>query len=162
MTIIAYTSSSSAHTIRETKMDRLKPLLAERAVPTSQEIRDCKRVAIAAIDFGSTFCSLAYNLPHEDTVNFVELNPGQQPRVPTAILLRKQRGASGIPELTIQDFGFDAQNRTTKLLDEERPDHIYFELVKMLLYKVSLLASNKPLLMFHFPVIIRTTRVIVL
>ena len=118
-------------------MDRLKPLLTERAVPTSQEIKDCnKRGAIAAIDFGTTFCSLAYNLPNEDAVNFVELNPGHQPRVPTAILLRKQTVAGGIPELVIQDFGSDAQNRATTLLDEERPDHIYFELVKMLLYKV--------------------------
>ena len=111
-------------------------LLAERAIPTSQEIRDCKRVAIAAIDFGTTFCSLAYTLPNEDTVNFVELSPGQQPRVPTAILLQRKRGAiaDGIPDLTIRDFGFDAQDRTTKLLDYERPYHIYFELVKMLLY----------------------------
>ena len=119
-------------------------LLAERAVPTSQEIRDCKRVAIAAIDFGTTFCSLAYTLPNEDVVNFVELNHGHQPRVPTALLLQKRAIADRIPaelmirdfsrELMIRDFGFDAQYRTTKLLDEERPDHIYFELVKMLLY----------------------------
>ena len=122
---------------RETKMDRL---LAERAVQTSQEIiiRDRKRVAIAAIDFGTTFCSLAYTLPHEDTVNFVELNPGQQPRVPTAILLRKPMrvwvSAGGTSGVTIRHFGFEAQSRTTTLLDDERPDHIYFELVKMLLY----------------------------
>ena len=120
---------------------KLLLLLAERAVRTSQEIRDCKQVAIAAIDFGTTFCSLAYNLPHENTVNFVELNPHWQLRVPTAILLRKQRVAGSIPELVIQDFGFDAQNRLTTLLDEERPDHIYFELVKMLLYKDKVPAS---------------------
>ena len=109
-------------------------LLAEPADRTSQLIRDCKRIAIAAIDFGTTFCSLAYALPNEDVVNFVELNHHQQ-RVPTAILLRKQRViADGIPALMIEAFGFDAQSQTTTLLDDERPDCIYFELVKMLLY----------------------------
>ena len=126
-------------TSRETKMDSCR-LLAERADQSSQEIiiRDRKRVAIAAIVFGTTFCSLAYTLPHQDTVNFVELNPGQQPRVPTAILLRKPRqvwvSAGGTPWVTIRHFGFEAQSRTTTLQDDERPDHIYFELVKMLLY----------------------------
>ena len=116
-------------------------LLAERAVRTSQEIRDCKRIAIAAIDFGTTFCSLAYTLPNEDVVNFVELSDQHQQRVPTAILLRKQSGviADGIPtllppELVIKAFGFDAQSKTTTLMDYEHPNHIYFELVKMLLY----------------------------
>ena len=126
-------------------MARSLPLLAERAVRTSQEIKDRKQVAIAAIDFGTTFCSLAYTLPKEDTVNFVELNHHHQ-RVPTAILLRrKQAVAGGIPKLTIRDFGFAAQYETTNLLEEERPNHIYFELVKMLLYKVpaSLLARSR-------------------
>ena len=118
-------------------------LLATRAVRSSQEIRDRKQVAIAAIDFGTTFCSLAYNLPSEDAVNFVELNSPYQHRVPTAILLQKQEAiADGIPKLImIRNFGFDAQSTTTELLDKERPKHIYFELVKMLLYNDKVLAS---------------------
>ena len=114
---------------------RLLLLLAERAVLISHEIRYHSRVT-AAIDFGTTFCSLAYSLPIEDTFNFVELSPSQQLRVPTAILLRRKQGAiaGGIPDLMIRNFGFDAQNRMTTLLDEERPVHVYFELVKMLLY----------------------------
>ena len=104
-------------------------LLAERAVRTSQEIRDCKRIAIAAIDFGTTFCSLAYTLPNGDVINLVELSDHHQQRVPTAILLRKQSGV-----IAIEAFGFDAQSQTTKLMDYERPNCIYFELVKMLLY----------------------------
>ena len=120
----------------ETKMARSLPLLAKPAVLTSQEIKDCniKRAVIAAIDFGTTFCSLAYTLPNEDTVNFVELNQHQK-RVPTAILLQKQTVADGTEEqMMIRDFGFEAQSQTSTLLNEERPDHIYFELVKMLLY----------------------------
>ena len=117
-------------------------LLATRAVGSFQEIRVRERVAIAAIDFGTTFCSLAYNLPNEDAVNFVELNPSYHHRVPTAILLRKQGAiADGIPKLMIQDFGSGAQSKTTELLDKERPKYIYFELVKMLLYNDKVLAS---------------------
>ena len=60
-------------------------LLTQRAVKGRQEIRDRKRVAIAAIDFGTTFCSLAYTLSDEDKVNLIELNRHHQQRVPTAI-----------------------------------------------------------------------------
>ena len=95
---------------------------------------------IAAIDFGTTLCSLAYNLPDEDVVNFVELNHHQQ-RVPTAILLQKQSVAGDIPELVIRNFGFDAQYRAFTLLDKECQDHIYFELVKLLLYNEKVPAS---------------------
>ena len=109
-------------------------LLTQRAVKGSQAISDRKRVAIASIDFGTTFCSLAYTLPDEDAVNLVELNTHQQ-RVPTAILLRKKDvTADGIPELMVTYFGFDAQAETITLLDEERSYHVYFEFVKMLLY----------------------------
>ena len=79
---------------REIEMARL---LADRAVRTYQEIRDRKRVAIAAIDFGTTFCSLAYTLPHEDTVNFVELNKHQQ-RVPTAIYCCRNKRLLAVPK----------------------------------------------------------------
>ena len=109
-------------------------LLTQCAVKGRQEISDSKRVAIAAIDFGTTFCSLAYSLSDDDKVNLIELNPHQQ-RVPTAILLRKQGLATdGTQQLVIHKFGFDAQHRTIALTEEERPDHVYFELVKMLLY----------------------------
>ena len=112
-------------------------LLAQPAAKVSilQEISDRKRVAIAAIDFGTTFCSLAYTLPDEDTVNLIELNSHQQ-RVPTAILLRKKGvTADGTPELmVIENFGFDAQSATITLLEKERTHRVYFELVKMLLH----------------------------
>ena len=111
-------------------------LLTQPAVKGCQEIRDRKRVSIAAIDFGTTFCSLAYTLSDDDKVNLIELNPHQQ-RVPNAILLRKQGSAAdrgGTPELVIQNFGFEAQYGTITLTEEERPHYVYFELVKMLLY----------------------------
>ena len=114
-------------------------LLTQRADKGCQEmIRGRKRVAIAAIDFGTMFCSLAYTLSDNDTVNLVELNPYQQRtwRVPTAILLRKQGLAADgrSPQLVIQKFGFEAQDGIVTLTEEERPHYVYFELVKMLLY----------------------------
>ena len=113
--------------------------LTQRAVKGRQEVRDRKRIQpIAAIDFGTTFCSLAYTLSDDDTVNLIELNPHHQ-RVPTAILLRKQGLAADrdTPQLVIQKFGFEAQNGTITLTEEERPHYVYFELVKMLLYNTN-------------------------
>ena len=111
-------------------------LLAQPAVKGCQEVRDRKRVAIAAIDFGTTFCSLAYTLSDEDTVNFIELDHmHHQQRVPTAILLRKYGlTADGTPQLEVKKFGFEAQHGISTLTEEELPHHVYFELVKMLLY----------------------------
>ena len=111
-------------------MDKL--LTQRAAVKEHKEIRGRKRVAIAAIDFGTTSCSLAYTMSGE--VILIELNRHHQ-RVPTAILLHKQGlAADGRPQLMIKHFGFDAQHETTTLTEGERPDHVYFELVKMLLF----------------------------
>ena len=112
----------------------MSKFLTQRAAKVRQEIRGRKRDAIAAIDFGTTFCSLAYTLSDDDTVNLIELNHHQH-RVPTAILLRKQGlAADGTLKMVTQKFGFDAQYGTITLTEEERPHHVYFELVKMLLY----------------------------
>ena len=90
---------------------------------------DRDALAIAAVDFGTTFCSLAYSLSNKEAVSLIELNPSQT-RVPTSLLL--QRTADGT--LQVRDFGFEAQSEATKLIGDECANHVYFELVKMLLY----------------------------
>ena len=42
------------------------PSISNTVIP--QEIRDCKRVAIATIDFGTTFCSLVQPAQYEDLI----------------------------------------------------------------------------------------------
>ena len=80
---------------------------------------------IAAIDFGTTNCSLAYILPGEMTEHGPNMLPfdGTFYRVPTAILFRKN-GA-------VKAFGVTARKTYGNLGDEERLECAYFEQIKM-------------------------------
>ena len=82
---------------------------------------------IAAIDFGTTNCSLAYitvgSLPEEGPVR-LPLNETYY-RVPTAILFK--------PDGSIDSFGYDARAQYLNLDDEERLEYAYFEQIKMTL-----------------------------
>lgn len=111
---------------------------------------------IAAIDFGTTFCSLAFtvnsaagaaSLGHSETTT-LKLNECF-PRVPTAILLRQLEnsvclssdGLIRTPQYRVAKFGYDAQEEHKKMRKEERARSLYFERFKMDLQKdmVSLL-----------------------
>ncbi len=80
---------------------------------------------IAAIDFGTTNCSLAY-ITESDSF---EEGPKRLPlnttyyRVPTAILFT--------PEGAVDSFGYDARQQHLNLDDEERLEYAYFEQIKM-------------------------------
>ena len=80
---------------------------------------------IAAIDFGTTNCSLAYVTVGDS----FEEGPKRLPlnttfyRVPTAILFTSD-GA-------IDSFGYDARQQYLNLDDDDRLDHAYFEQIKM-------------------------------
>ena len=80
---------------------------------------------IAAIDFGTTNCSLAYitvgSLPEEGPVR-LPLNETYY-RVPTAILFK--------PDGSIDSFGYDARSEYFDLDDEDRLKYAYFEQIKM-------------------------------
>ena len=85
---------------------------------------------IAAIDFGTTFCSLAYTLKGSDDIVKLPLD-GPRTRVPNAILIERKNA-------TVAAFGYRAQDQFTRLKEKER--YIYFQRMKMILYhkKVSL------------------------
>lgn len=80
---------------------------------------------IAAIDFGTTNCSLAYITATDS----VEEGPKRLPlnisfyRVPTAILFN--------PEGAVDSFGYDARQQYLNLDDHERMEYAYFEQIKM-------------------------------
>ena len=79
---------------------------------------------IAAIDFGTANCSVAYILPGEMT----EQGPNMLPfdtiyRVPTAILFNKDGAATA--------FGATARRDYRNLEDVERLECAYFEQIKM-------------------------------
>ena len=86
------------------------------------------RQTIAAIDFGTTFVSLAYSTSGDDKVNTLKLHSTFE-RVPNAILLKKVPGNKCV----VEDFGSKAQASYCKIRTSEQQNYIYFERIKMLL-----------------------------
>ena len=81
---------------------------------------------IAAIDFGTTYCSVAYTLKNEK--DFIKLTlDGHHTRVPNAILI--ERGSH-----KVDSFGYRAQERFT-CLKKQQEKFMYFERMKMILYR---------------------------
>ena len=80
---------------------------------------------IAAIDFGTTNCSVAYitvGSGSEDSPRRLPLNTTYH-RVPTAILFK--------PDGSIASFGYDAHAEYLNLENEDRLHYAYFEEIKM-------------------------------
>ena len=82
---------------------------------------------IAAIDFGTTNCSVAYitagvGSGTEEGPRLLPLNTTYH-RVPTAILFK--------PDGSIDSFGYDARAEYLNLENEDRLKYAYFEQIKM-------------------------------
>jgi hypothetical protein len=82
---------------------------------------------IAAIDFGTTFCSLVYKVNGSDTE--ILKNNDAFERVPTAILIEKNENG----ELKVEDttIGFFAQRQYISLPAGDHEKYLYFECFKM-------------------------------
>ena len=80
---------------------------------------------IAAIDFGTTNCSVAYTAVGESTEKGQHLLPLNNTfnRVPTAILFASDG--------SVKAFGYDARTEYINLDDDERLQCAYFEQIKM-------------------------------
>ena len=96
---------------------------------------------IAAIDFGTTNCSVAYitvGSGSEEGPRRLPLNTTYH-RVPTAILFK--------PDGSIDSFGYDARAEYLNLANEDRLDYAYFEQIKMNLQhdKVLIRCTCKPI-----------------
>ena len=79
---------------------------------------------IAAIDFGTTNCSVAYTVVGESRVNICCLSTTTPIyRVPTAILFTSDG--------SVKAFGGDARTEYVNLDDDERLQSVYFEQIKM-------------------------------
>ena len=82
---------------------------------------------VAAIDFGTTFCSVAYTLHGEEEIRKFPLD-GHHERVPNAVLIEKESN-------TVAAFGYRAQDKYSRLQKGDQMKYIYFERTKMLLYR---------------------------
>ena len=90
---------------------------------------------VAAIDFGSTYCSLAYTLRGSKEILKLPLD-GAHMRVPNTILIEKKSNE-------VVGFGYRAQYKFAQLRKTDR--YIYFERIKMYrtpVSPVSLLCSK--------------------
>ena len=87
---------------------------------------------IAALDFGTTYCSLAIITDGSDTASCLKLD-GYCPRVPNAILFRKLVDSSSATDVPceIRAFGKKAQETHSKLKPNEVSQHLFFERIKM-------------------------------
>ena len=96
---------------------------------------------IAAVDFGTSNCSVAYTtvgMGPEEGPRRLPLNTTFY-RVPTAIMFK--------PDGSIDSFGYDAWSQYLNLDDEERLEYAYFEQIKMTLQhdEVPILLAYAPL-----------------
>ena len=109
-------------------MVTIEPLKRADKQKRSEDQNLLPRQHVAAIDFGTTFVSLAYATHGYDKVNTFKLNSTFE-RVPNAILLKKVDGSKCV----VEDFGFKAQDSYCKVRPSQLPNYIYFERIKMLL-----------------------------
>jgi hypothetical protein len=92
---------------------------------------------IAAIDFGTSHCSLAYTtVGYEDGVNTLRLN-GTDERVMNAMLLKKYAR-----ECDVVEFGQNARKVYSKLRPDEKASHVYFEHIKMNLQRDEVIRND--------------------
>lgn len=86
------------------------------------------KLRIAAVDFGTTYTSLAYVLPKDGIVVNMPISfKSATERVSTAILLKKVSDN----ELSVDSFGNEAQKQVAVLNPAELSKYLYFECFKM-------------------------------
>ena len=86
---------------------------------------------IAALDFGTTYCSLAIITAGEEFPTFIELDR-YRPRVSNAILLKKERYSNPTSiHCIVKEFGPRAQDVYTRLKPDTVHDYLFFERIKM-------------------------------
>ncbi len=96
-----------------------------KRVPRSETTFRVPSKNVAAIDFGTTHCSVAYITAtdsFERGPRTLLLN-GDSSREPTAVLFK--------PDGSLLSFGHDARLEYLNLDDARRPDYAYFEEIKM-------------------------------
>ena len=147
------------------KADRISRSKLEEKYPTACRFSKTDG-NIAAIDFGTTFCSLAFATVGDPSlvdmssveINTISLNKFH-PRVPTAILLKESSSlCNGSDEsetvsttcnYEVIAFGSEAVNKHSKLQPSERARHLYFERFKMTLQQDKVKHNYLPTYQYH-------------
>ena len=108
-----------------------------RSENVASDIKVNQPTNVAAIDFGTTHCSLAYSTAASaDETSSLKLDD-YHARVPTAILLKKGKerlnsdGTVVAIECSVDSFGYAAQNKYQRLKRGDNRKFLYFERMKM-------------------------------
>ena len=107
----------------EHSLPRGKPLVRMQKKPKT--VRPVSNVA--AIEFGTTYCSLAYiteGYQEPTMMNFVYNNP----RVPTSLLLKRNDDNGTVD---VKCFGYEARREYTRIRPKSQHQYIYFDRIKM-------------------------------
>ena len=107
----------------EHSLPRGKPLVRMQKKPKT--VRPVSNVA--AIDFGTTYCSLAYMTEGDQEPTMMNFEY-TYPRVPTSLLL-KRNDDDGTVE--VKCFGYEARREYTRTRPKLQHQYIYFDRVKM-------------------------------
>ena len=107
----------------ERSLPRGKPLVRMQKKPKT--VRPVSNVA--AIDFGTTYCSLAYMTEGDQEPTMMNFEY-TYPRVPTSLLL-KRNDDDGTAE--VKCFGYEARREYTRTRPKLQHQYIYFDRVKM-------------------------------
>ena len=103
-----------------------KPLSRGKAVPKTESDFIASESNVAAIDFGTTYCSLAYMTRGDEKVSPFKLSHVFT-RVLNALLLRKTGDI-----LEVAQFGYRAQEEYSRLRHADHLNYLYFERMKIL------------------------------
>ena len=96
---------------------------------------------VAAIEFGTGSCSLAYTLAKNGIISHISLVWARSPdsvREPTAILLKKNPDGT----LEVVNFGSRVQEEVLWLNSKSLKQYLYFEFFKMNLFHKTVSASS--------------------
>lgn len=115
----------------ESTVQLSKPLNPERyvngvrlPVGEARQSRSKTTGNIAAIDFGTTSCSVAYWIKGDEKIRLLRLS-ADDVRVPTAILMDS--------EGKVKEFGKNARRKWAQLPKDKKATHYFFNDIKMIL-----------------------------
>ena len=120
--------------MRKSREEILKEFSCERIEIVTVEKQPANALPslsnIAAIDFGTTYCSLAIITEGEKFPICIKLD-GYRLRVSNAILLKRESSNTTSVCCSIKEFGPRAQDEHTKLKADTVNQHLFFERIKM-------------------------------
>ena len=125
----------------------MTPLTSDQWPLKAEQISSAQTITplpdIAAIDFGTMYCSIVYKTLADEEITYLKLNYIYE-RVPTAILLQivdRPQDPYLPVNVRVKAYGMYAQTQYSRLRERDHKNHIYFERIKMTLQHDEVICS---------------------